>query len=308
MTRTGGGLLLLYAVLALADISHALPARIVIDRDAQFEFARTLMERADYEGAAGEFERLIHFFPEDPIVTEARFFMGMCYLLDTRYEDARELFRGIVASDPGGIMAGRGLFMTAESYFRQGLMKEAAFHFRQVAHAYPHHELKNAARYRLAWTLMREDRWQEASDAFLTVEEGSALYESSRALATESLGGETLRLHSPATAGSLAALVPGLGHAYLARYKDATVAFVLNALFVWAAVESFREEHHVLGGIVTFLEVGWYSGNIYSAVNSAHKQNRARKDAYRQGLHDDLDLRLFTSRNSGVGVMLTFRF
>jgi hypothetical protein len=35
-----------------------------------------------------------------------------------------------------------------------------------------------------------------------------------------------------------------------------------------------------VGGILTFFELGWYSGNIYSAVSSAHKYNRERKKEY----------------------------
>jgi hypothetical protein len=88
---------------------------------------------------------------------------------------------------------------------------------------------------------------------------------------------------SPTTAGILAVL-PGAGHLYCERYRDAGIAFVLNAAFIWGMVEAFRHENYVVGGILTFFELGWYSGNIYSAVSSAHKYNRDKKKEYLDGL------------------------
>jgi hypothetical protein len=62
-----------------------------------------------------------------------------------------------------------------------------------------------------------------------------------------------------------------------------------------------------VGGILTFFELGWYSGNIYSAVSGAHKYNRNKKKEY-------LDL-LEKEDRLGVGIIfqdkqpfLSFRY
>lgn len=112
----------------------------------------------------------------------------------------------------------------------------------------------------------------------------------------------------PAAAGLMAAVLPGLGHAYCERYKDGLVAFLLNGLFIWAAYEAFEEDHSVLGGILTFLELGWYTGNIYSAVNTAHKYNRAVKNEFLRNLGDELDVGLLTSKQGHLGLALQMRF
>ena len=70
------------------------------------------------------------------------------------------------------------------------------------------------------------------------------------------------------------------GHLYSERYRDAAVAFVLNGAFIWGMVEAFQHKNYAVGGILTFFELGWYSGNIYSAVSSAHKYNRNKKKEY----------------------------
>ncbi len=155
---------------------------------------------------------------------------------------------------------------------------------------------------------MQACRWRDASEAFSKVGKDSTLYDSSRKLAAQSLEGEKLPSKKPVYAGTLAALIPGLGHAYVSRYKDAAVAFVLNGLFVWATVESFHQDHEVLGGILAAFEAGWYFGNIYSAVNCAHKYNRKAQNDFRNRLEDQFDLRLFVADKSRFGLALSFRF
>ena len=39
---------------------------LVIDGDRQFDFARELMQVGKYDLAVKEFERFMHFFPDDP--------------------------------------------------------------------------------------------------------------------------------------------------------------------------------------------------------------------------------------------------
>jgi hypothetical protein len=64
----------------------------------------------------------------------------------------------------------------------------------------------------------------------------------------------------------------------------------------------------VLGGILAALEVGWYTGNIYSAVNCAHKYNRKNQEDFRKGLTDQFDLHLFVADRNRVGLVLQYRF
>jgi len=282
--------------------------QLVIDGDRQFEFGRELMHDGKYEPAVKEFERFTHFFPDDRRVPSARYLTGVCYLRQGRYKDARQVFTEIFSSNPDGEFAGKSVFMMGETYYEEGFPEKAEYFFSEAAKKYPSSDLKNAAFYRLGWARMREHRWKEASEEFGRVEKGSSLYDSAQALAKQSLKGELLPSKDPVTAGVMAGVVPGLGHVYLSRYKDAAVAFLLNGLFIWATVESFQQDHNVLGGILAFFELGWYAGNIYSAVNGAHKYNRKVRDDFSKSFRDRLDLRILTSRKGPEGVLLTFQF
>jgi len=86
---------------------------------------------------------------------------------------------------------------------------------------------------------------------------------------------------SPAVAGVLSGIVPGAGQLYLRRGRDALASILLNGLFVWGTWEAFRSDAIGLGVFLAILEAGWYAGNIYSAVNGAHKHNRRAADTYR---------------------------
>jgi TolA-binding protein len=294
--------------LILLSASPVFPDQIIIKSDDLFDYARTCMERDEYSRAVGEFDKFIHFFPKDPLVPSARYLIGMCYLKDKHQEIARKIFSQIIKSNPNSPLAGKALFMIGESYYQQAASKEAEYYFEQVIKKDPSQDLKNAALYRLGWTKMQYNKWPDASEIFSKVEKESLLYDSSQVLVKQSLEGETLPYKNPKFAGSLAAIVPGLGHAYVSRYRDAVVAFLINGLFIWAAVESFNKDLDVLGGILTFMEVGWYTGNIYSAVNVAHKHNRKVRNDFRKSLKDRLDFRLFSSGKDQIGLALVFSF
>jgi tetratricopeptide (TPR) repeat protein len=202
-------------------------------------------------------------------------------------------------------LGGKALFLVGESYYRQGVYEEATLYFRKVHETYAQPELRDAALYRLGWSHMQSLQWQEAGDVFRGVDRMSPLYASAQELAIKSFEGERLPYKSPSAAGVLAAVLPGSGHVYCERYKDGVVAFLLNGLFIWATIEAFENDHEVLGGVLAFLELGWYSGNIYSAVNSAHKHNRALKNDYLKSL-PELHLFSTSGRSFGLSLKMTF--
>jgi len=299
--------LLLFLFIPLLQPDSALPDQIILDSKDQFEYARQRLETGDYQSAVTEFERFIHFFPQDEKVPKAHYLIGVSYLKAKNYEAARGVLEKVYSNYPNRPISGKALFLMGESYYRQGVPKEAVRYFEKVIEEYPKLELKNAAIYRLGWARMQSDNWREASETFKMVQKESPLYANAQNLSERSLEGELLPRKNPTTAGVLA-IIPGLGHAYCNRYKDALVAFLLNGLFIWATVEAFNEDLNVLGGMLLFLELGWYSGNIYSAVNTAHKYNRKARNDFRRSLPDRLDLGLFTTRRGHLGLVLNVNF
>ena len=301
-------LVILVPFLCFSQLGEPRSAEITIQSDEQFDFAEQALQKGEYQRAITEFERFIHFFAGDEKVPKARYLIGISHLKAKGYAEARNVFEEIMKIYPDKPIAGEALFMIGESYYKQGVFEEAERYFQQVIDLHPLPEMKNRAIYRIGWSRMQTGRWREASENFKGVERGSRLYPSAGDLSEKSLKGEALPYKAPATAGVMAALVPGLGHAYCERYKDAVVAFLLNGLFIWAAYESFDEDHEALGAILSFVELGWYSGNIYSAVNCAHKYNRNVKNNFLRTMADDLDVGLLTTRQGHLGLALQIHF
>jgi len=298
----------LWAVPAIWAISAPVSAnQIVIDSDDQFQFALQTLELGEYQRAVVEFERFIHFFPDSEKVPRARYLIGAAYLKGKQYETARNVLLEVYESYSHKLLGGKALLLIGESYFAQGISDEAKFYFKRVIQEFPLPELTNPAYYRLGWSRMQTDQWLEASETFKLVDKKSPLYPSAIELAEESLKGHQLSYKSPTTAGTLA-IVPGLGHAYLNRYKDGLVALLLNGLTIWAAVEAFNEDLNVLGGVLIALEVGWYAGNIYSAVNGAHKYNRKVRDDFRQNLPDRFETDYSRVRTVPLGLSFKIEF
>ena len=76
---------------------------------------------------------------------------------------------------------------------------------------------------------------------------------------------------------------------------------------IWAAYESFSNELYALGSVITFVEIGFYSGNIYGSVASAHKYNRKNERQWIEQLRKRLKVSL-ASRPANRGVELSLRY
>ena len=49
---------------------------------------------------------------------------------------------------------------------------------------------------------------------------------------------------------------------------------------IYAAYDSFDDDNNALGGLLAFVGFGFYAGNIYGGVNSAHKYNRSKTSSF----------------------------
>jgi tetratricopeptide (TPR) repeat protein len=282
--------------------------KMVIDSDQQLGFVHSLMEKGNYEHAVYELERFIYFFPESPDIPKAHYLTGVCHFERRDYDKARVVFFDFIDAYPDSASKGKVLFLIGESYYLQGVYSEASYYFHQVLEKNATEAVSDSAAYRLGWVRLQHNEWDEASRYFANVTERSPLYADAQELEQRSVEGASLPYKSPQKAGVMAGLLPGLGHAYVGRYKDATVALLLNGLFTWAAVEAFREDHYVLGGMLGFLELGWYSGNIYSAVNVTHKHNRRLQEEFRSGFPEQVSMGFFSRAEGEVGFGLNYGF
>jgi hypothetical protein len=164
------------------------------------------------------------------------------------------------------------------------------------------------ARYELGWLHVELGQWPLALRSFSQInpEHQARLQvgEVTSALSRHA----TIPSKAPVAAG-LFSIIPGGGQLYCGRYQDALTAFLLNAGLILSAWEAFDNELYALGGVISFVEFGFYAGNIYGATASAHKFNRDRANAFREDLYRYKQAPLSLSAiPSGVALCLRLDF
>ncbi|MBW2569656.1 MAG: tetratricopeptide repeat protein [Deltaproteobacteria bacterium] len=274
----------------------------------QFEYAESLFKEGDFYRAITEYKRFIFFFPEEEKAEKCYFMIGKSYFKAKKWVEAIDAMKVFIAKFPRSFMLNDALYLkgVAEKKFKK--YDDALSTFEEIIKT-SSGEYKNKAIYQNALVLVDIEDWKRASKTFLKIPEESVLSPAARIFSSGLENFDNLPRKSPATAGVLAAIIPGAGHLYTERPRDALVAFLLNGAFIWAAVELFNDENYVAGGVFTFFELGWYSGNIYSAVSNAHKYNRRVKKNFLENLRDKCFLSYYhNNKSSSNGLILSMRF
>ena len=251
----------------------------------QFDFAEYLFNEGDYFRAISEYKRFIFLYPDTSLVEKSRFRICESYYKAKRRQEAIQTLDRFITDYPASPLR-------EDAFYLKGLSEKELKHYEEaissleIASSSFSEDLKNRSFFQLALVYVDLEDWKMARTFFSKISEQSHLYPSAWTFYSELENIDTLPKKSPGLAGTLAAILPGSGHLYTERPRDALVAFLLNGAFIWAAIELFEDDNYAAGGLVAFFELGWYTGNIYSAVGSAHKYNRRAKNEFIQSLKE----------------------
>lgn len=258
-------------------------AQLTIDADQQYRYAQSRFDAGAYDEAIIEFNRFIFFFPDDPRIARARLITGLAHYRAGRYQAAAVIFNQLTMDYRGLPYQDEAFFMLSRSHARQGMLGQAILDLKNLLAVAADADVIDRARYELGWLHVDGGRWSQADAFFSRVSPANQdRFEVEPLIAALALS-DDIPSKNPTTAGLLS-IVPGGGQLYCGRYRDALTAFAINAGLIWAAWESFDNEQYALGSVITFVEFGFYAGNIYGAVSGAHKFNRDRIDDFRSNL------------------------
>jgi hypothetical protein len=138
--------------------------------------------------------------------------------------------------------------------------------------------------YLAGWCYLELGQPQAAYDAWGKIPPQSGLHAPSLTL-QQSIGGTwEIPRRSPALAGTMSAIIPGTGQIYSGRLSDGASAFFVNGLLAALNWQLAKREIWSGVGIVGFVQLGFFGGNIFSAINSAHKFNRTAWDTKMESL------------------------
>ena len=278
-----------------------------IDAKQQMDLADQFFNGGDYYRAITEYKRFLFFFPQSAKVEEALLKIAKSYFNGRKWDEAISACVDLLKKFPVSSLTSEALLLQGRAFMEKKEYPRARVFFQKAKEVSFGTPMEDEAQLQVALTYLKEEKWKEAATEFRQINKDSRLYPKGQSFAQGLDRIQEVPQKSPKVAGVLAAVLPGSGHLYCERYRDAAVAFLLNGAFIWGMVEAFQQENYVVGGILTFFELGWYSGNIYSAISSAQKYNRRKKQEYLDSLEKESSFSIGISLQ-GKSPMLSFRY
>lgn len=107
------------------------------DAKSDFDLAKALIDRGDYEQAEVAFRSYLRTYLKDRRVPEATFWLGESYLRRTRYREAAEHFLTVTSKHSGSARAPEAMLKLGISLRGLGAIQEACGTFSQVGKKYP---------------------------------------------------------------------------------------------------------------------------------------------------------------------------
>ncbi|OEU65624.1 MAG: hypothetical protein BBJ57_10310 [Desulfobacterales bacterium PC51MH44] len=299
-----------FVLLSSFSQSSAGPA-LTIDPDKQFDFAKHYFLSGEYFRAIDEYKRFIYFFPEDNKVKIAMYKIGMSYFNSKSFNDAINSFNTLIDkySDTDFSMTDlctKAYLMISKCHIHLNEYDFAAICLNNLITITDDIDVKDEAYYQIGWIYLEKASWEKARINFAKISPQNKNKYQLKSLSKELDRTKLIDRKSPQAAGLLS-IIPGAGFLYCERYRDAMIAFLLNAGLMYAAYESFDDDNYALGGMITFVEVGFYAGNFYGAITSAHKYNRSKTGQFIDQLKQNTKINL-TGSNNQKSIILSLQY
>ena len=266
-------------ILLFFFISVSFSKTITINDDRQFALAKKYMIDGDFDLSVSEFKKFIVFFPNDSRIEEAHYNISLAYFKGKAFLRSIKESEKLLDKFPFGAFSSKAYILIAENHKFLGNFKNLkGVMYNFIASAKNNNE-KDEAYYQYAWFLFEIGEYQEGKKYLLKISKTNQEKYNLKTLNKKLLLLNRLSKKDPKIAGTLA-LIPGLGFAYCNRYKDALVAFLFNAGLIFGASKAFENNNTALGAIVGVVELGFYTGNVYGSISSAHKYNKKQKNLF----------------------------
>lgn len=268
-----------------ARLSSAFPPLSYEERHSdwgkEFVIARSFAKELDLYRAVSTFKRAKILIPDDEKERklEIQYDILLCYFLGKKYEDAVDAFdKSDLACVDKTFPAYHDLLLVLYECYREMCCEEKLSRIYDLMEkSYP----DTAEKLSLSGAIREGDLsliecFAEGFPKDSYLDDLLCYYNSQK--------------KSVALAQGLNALLPGAGYLYIGQRKSAFTAFVLNGLFITAAVQFFRHKHVAAGIITTGFESGWYFGGIYGAGEEAKYYNERLYDKKASAILNDHNL------------------
>lgn len=261
-----------------------------------FQFADSLFREEDYYRAITEYKRFVFLHPKHPKSEEAKFLIGFSYLKGEKWDAAIEQFETF--SEPLNSFSEKKEFLTGQTHFLANRKSTARSEWQNFIKHYPKSKFADASRYQMGWSYFLEEDREKAKEEFRKINK-KEIQQHAIQMTSEIDRWNDHPRRSPFLAGMMSAIVPGSGQWYTGRFWDGCSALLLNGIFIYGVYKTVDEKLYIPAGILSFFGLGFYGGNIFSAISGAHKFNQNVKESHRQRLKIQHGLK-FKWENGGL--------
>ena len=294
--------------LGIPAVAQTPKAPMDLPPEQVLEFAHYLFSQQEYFRAVGEYQRFLFLYPDHFQAPNAALRIAQCYERGKRWQQALEAVEVFLREYPQSSLRWEARFLKAAVLNKSGKGEEAREEYRAIIEDRPGKPLVAEAWYLIGISYAKDGRWLEADQALSQV--GSEDFLHGEAVEVRQVVAEEseAKRKNPALAGFLAAILPGSGHLYCGRPRDAALAFVFTGGFAWATYEAFNQDNDGLGVVLALITAAFYGGNIYSAVNVAHKYNDRQERRQQERLAPFDRVGFQQHPRTSVGLALKFSF
>jgi len=289
--------------LSLAQSQAVAESSSVILMDNQFQYAESLFADSDYMRAITEYKRFVYFYPKDKRRSKTEYKIGMSYFFLKNFETALDQFIRVVNTSGMKEYGFKSHLMISRCYQELNDYNSAILILQQLNQASDDPQRNREIKLLLGWLYIDKGDFSKARTHFEHMDDTDYT-----GICDQLTKNQRAPYKSPIMAG-LFSIIPGGGYLYCGRYRDAMISFLINGVLIFAAYESFDENLNALGGAISAIELGFYSGNIIGSVSSADKHNHLQKRRFIEKLKTDFSLQVsLLSRSNGPQFYIAYHF
>lgn len=253
-----------------------------LDRADSYRFAEYLRSQKEYYRAITEYYRGIYESNDPDFQNICRYRIGVCYLSGHQCKSAISLFQSLTheirLTDTS--LSELSRYRLAEAYYCAEEYKDAISTIQSLPSVAHSTSILQPAIYSGAICYLKQ---QDCDNAIKLIKQHAAIWPDNTQfndLSQAITNMKSIRFRKPAIAGVLSSIIPGSGQIYAGRLRDGLTAFVVNSLFIAGIISAVDSDHRETAWILGFFEAGWYTANIYNAMNDTHKTNKATWESH----------------------------
>ncbi|HEY1098672.1 MAG TPA: tetratricopeptide repeat protein [Myxococcota bacterium] len=261
---------------AAADVDEGAVKSAGDDGRLALRFADHLFGDGDYYRAISEYRRYLFVSKgRGDDAPRAALAIGEALARGEQWDAAGRQLDGVATRTLDMDVRRTALFGAARAYLEDGRPELAKPRFRLLV-ADPDAEpmLQQTSRMLLGWGHFDAGEIDKAREVFSSIAASDSPFAKDAAGVVASIDkrGE-LDTKDPIVA-ALLSIVPGAGHMYLGQWGTGFTSLAWNTLFIVAAVSAWLSGDWGVAAVLTFAELGWYSGSMFGAVAGAFRHNR----------------------------------